>query len=630
MEKAPRGSEGGKYDFLYEHDSPENIYYRWRVFAFSQGDTVKSWRVEPFLIFLGGRTWRPPPSNSKFSQDKKRVKPDRKEDLPGQQSHGTTKGGDRLISADRDTLEDILRDITRERESIKKGMIFCMDHANCSSEIALCLYESLTLLETELNTKIARLYLLSDILYNSSSPTPCAWSYRASLEKHLPRIFEHWGTLVMDACKPEEADEENVKLEKKKKKIQILRLLKKLLRIWTSWAVYSQTYLQGLEASLFRTDFPAVLPEKADDGVEYKVPQEAESLLDEELDGEPLDVLESRDLSKYPLSLRPRIMEWLSLDKPEIERVCMQKGVASRPTPGAPCSFTAAIDRLACREYYLNLKVEAEDAPLQIPACAKELLLLRSASDKNTSSHPSSPLAASSVVAKLLAANPALGPLGDVASSSSSFAGEPDIKDEASSKKKMKKEEEEGEGKEENLDVKSESSDDIFDLPPEEEEDDENIFKQDQGENEKKGDKHSSSSLSHYRYGEEGGSSKKTRGREEAEEGENGRGEDHENDEENKKKDPKKTKTGHEIEDFSHPQNCLSPSSLEKTERKKSSLIDRMRMREVELQVTQQQIELEKLGVDKDEITLKCDELRKKLLEEIHKESERDRPNASG
>ncbi|KFG99960.1 RNA recognition motif protein, partial [Toxoplasma gondii MAS] len=71
-------------------------------------------------------------------------------------------------------------------------MVFCMSHANCSAEIALCLYEALTLAETNLDSKLARLYLLSDILFNSSAPTPSAWSYRASLEKYLPRIFLHW------------------------------------------------------------------------------------------------------------------------------------------------------------------------------------------------------------------------------------------------------------------------------------------------------------------------------------------------------------------------------------------------------------------------------------------------------
>lgn len=64
---------------------------------------------------------------------------------------------------------------------------------------------------------------------------------------------------------------------------------------------------QGLEATLFRRDFPAVLPER-EEVADYSLPAEAEKLIDDEYDGEPLDVLESRDLSRYPLALRPQIM----------------------------------------------------------------------------------------------------------------------------------------------------------------------------------------------------------------------------------------------------------------------------------------------------------------------------------
>ena len=32
------------------YDSPAGMYYRWRTFAFLQGDTTISWREEPFQV----------------------------------------------------------------------------------------------------------------------------------------------------------------------------------------------------------------------------------------------------------------------------------------------------------------------------------------------------------------------------------------------------------------------------------------------------------------------------------------------------------------------------------------------------------------------------------------------------
>merc|ERR1719387_866152 len=56
-----RESPEGTFAFLFQHDSPENIYYRWRTFAFAQGDNFKQWRDEPFRLCTKGALWKPPP-----------------------------------------------------------------------------------------------------------------------------------------------------------------------------------------------------------------------------------------------------------------------------------------------------------------------------------------------------------------------------------------------------------------------------------------------------------------------------------------------------------------------------------------------------------------------------------------
>ena len=78
----------------------------------------------------------------------------------------------------RDRLEDMLRDLSPERSKIGDAMVWCLEHAESAEEIVECLAESLSLLETPLAKKIARLYLVSDILHNCSAKVPHASYYR--------------------------------------------------------------------------------------------------------------------------------------------------------------------------------------------------------------------------------------------------------------------------------------------------------------------------------------------------------------------------------------------------------------------------------------------------------------------
>tara|TARA_B110001452_G_scaffold223140_1_gene196260 strand:- start:442 stop:753 length:312 start_codon:yes stop_codon:yes gene_type:complete len=68
-------------------------------------------------------------------------------------------------------------------------MGFCIGKAAASVEIAETITESLTLAETPVPKKIARLFLLSDILHNSSAAVPNASSYRSHFQEALPQIF---------------------------------------------------------------------------------------------------------------------------------------------------------------------------------------------------------------------------------------------------------------------------------------------------------------------------------------------------------------------------------------------------------------------------------------------------------
>lgn len=55
-----RETRNASYRFLFETNSPEALYYRWRVYAFAMGDTEHSWRVQPFQMTAQGSVWVPP------------------------------------------------------------------------------------------------------------------------------------------------------------------------------------------------------------------------------------------------------------------------------------------------------------------------------------------------------------------------------------------------------------------------------------------------------------------------------------------------------------------------------------------------------------------------------------------
>ena len=63
FEQAIMGAEGSnaEFAFLFDLACPEHAYYRWRLFSLAQGDTLKSWHVEPFILVEGGPMCAPVP-----------------------------------------------------------------------------------------------------------------------------------------------------------------------------------------------------------------------------------------------------------------------------------------------------------------------------------------------------------------------------------------------------------------------------------------------------------------------------------------------------------------------------------------------------------------------------------------
>ncbi|MGH0145673.1 UNVERIFIED_CONTAM: hypothetical protein FKN15_015308 [Acipenser sinensis] len=146
-----------------------------------KGDSPTKWRTEDFRMFKNGSMWQPPPLNPYLHGT---VEDEQETEIEEEPSK---KGS--LKEEQRDKLEEVLRALSPRKNDIGDAMVFCLNHAEAAEEIVECIAESLSILKTPLPKKIARLYLVSDVLYNSSAKVTNASYYRKYFESKLCQIF---------------------------------------------------------------------------------------------------------------------------------------------------------------------------------------------------------------------------------------------------------------------------------------------------------------------------------------------------------------------------------------------------------------------------------------------------------
>lgn len=208
-----------KFQFLFDNQSPAHIYYRWKLFSILQGDSPETWKTDEFRMFESGSLWKPPP----LKNLRGKVLPPIMEIVKKGQ----------LSSENWDFLEEMLRNVTMERSKIKDGMIWCMEHAESAEEIVECLTESLCLTETSLPLKIARLFLVNDILLNSSARVSHASRFRRGFEGKLVPILEHFHTVLISI---------NSRIRAESFKRRVL----KCLQAWDQLSVYHFNFVDKL------------------------------------------------------------------------------------------------------------------------------------------------------------------------------------------------------------------------------------------------------------------------------------------------------------------------------------------------------------------------------------------------
>lgn len=172
-----RASNNPEFAFL-NCDGPEHVYYTWRVWSLCNGDSLTSWRVEPFLMTMEGPLWIPPPTTTELPSSCQGKAADV---APGETA---------LDRAARERLQDLLTKLSLDRDSIAAAMMFAIENAECCSEVSRRILQALESTdERDVQRKLCLLYLVSDILYNTTSRMPNASLYRASLQRLVPRVF---------------------------------------------------------------------------------------------------------------------------------------------------------------------------------------------------------------------------------------------------------------------------------------------------------------------------------------------------------------------------------------------------------------------------------------------------------
>lgn len=157
-----------------------------------------------------------------------------------------TRGERDLIEDERDEIEQMLRTLSVEREPIRHCMGWCITRAAASDEIVETIAESLTLKQTPAQRKLARLFLVSDILHNSAG-LPKAASFRSRFQPKMADIFRSFH----DVC---------LELESKMAVEMMREQVTKVLQVWQAWSLFPPSVTARLERLFIHGDSTSAAP----------------------------------------------------------------------------------------------------------------------------------------------------------------------------------------------------------------------------------------------------------------------------------------------------------------------------------------------------------------------------------
>uniref|UniRef100_A0A8D3AQW6 Zgc:163098 n=1 Tax=Scophthalmus maximus TaxID=52904 RepID=A0A8D3AQW6_SCOMX len=258
-----------EYRFLFDNKSQNHVYYRWKLFSILQGEPPTEWKTTDFRMFRGGSLWRPPVLNNYSLSDEERAEAVEDTNPEEEVKKGQLRNEQRL--------ETLLKELTPNRENIASAMLFCLERADAAEEVVGHVAGSFSLLQTPLQKKIARLYLVSDILHNSCAKVAGASYYRKYFESKLTQIFG-------DLNAAHKNIQARLQAEQFKQKVM------SCFRAWEDWAIYPEPYLINLQNIFLGF---------------AKAREELTEEVSVDLDGAPLDSAPVDDLDGCPIGWDP-------------------------------------------------------------------------------------------------------------------------------------------------------------------------------------------------------------------------------------------------------------------------------------------------------------------------------------
>ncbi|DAZ95762.1 TPA: hypothetical protein N0F65_010264 [Lagenidium giganteum] len=301
-----READNKDYEFLRDRSSALGIYYRWRVYAYAMGDSDTSWSEMPFMMTQSKQEQKPKlksltrisskiaisplvtliqPMNEtgrkivSVTQEAEAVADSRTRRSPSDGLHGTKqlmtgqqlanardkergRERNRLPKEEYEIFQQLLRDLTVERESVKRTMGFVLDNSEAAVDLVHIMLKAFRNDEATPVSKIAYLFVASDILHNSSASVKNASLFRTTFQEVLPEIVDQLRQV-------HKAIQGRMSANAMKDKVL------SVLTAWESWSLFPPLYMVGLNATFMRkveeADYEALHPITVPEGVDEEV-----------------------------------------------------------------------------------------------------------------------------------------------------------------------------------------------------------------------------------------------------------------------------------------------------------------------------------------------------------------------
>lgn len=215
------------FQFLFDNKSAVHTYYRWKLYSVLHGETAKEWSKKKFRMFKGGSIWIPP------------TMPDYTKGMPDELIEAKSLKSYSAYLSDWQCakLVQYIQDMNMQRAKIAECMHFCLNHQNAAKDIIEIITDFFKNVKTKPTKKIARLYLINDIVCNTvnNRKQKINVHFQSEFQKHLPGIFKN----LVETLKA---------LQKDTDKDEFKRRVGNVLTAWDVWKIYDKTYLDSLKS----------------------------------------------------------------------------------------------------------------------------------------------------------------------------------------------------------------------------------------------------------------------------------------------------------------------------------------------------------------------------------------------